>query len=70
MPEVKCLLAIEEIVQLYLDGKSTTEIARLANVTPRTINKYLALNKVERRPHGNWKRRYVVLALHKRKKKS
>lgn len=50
----------DEIIKLYLDGKSTTSIAKLANVSPRYIRMLLKENNVEMRPRGSWRRIYTV----------
>ncbi|MBJ8028566.1 LAGLIDADG family homing endonuclease [Bacillus cereus group sp. N21] len=46
------------MIKLYLEGESTSNIAKLANVSPRYIRMILADNKVERRARGSWKRKY------------
>lgn len=40
--------------------KSTTEIARLATVSPRYIRMLLKDNNVEMRARGSWKRKYKL----------
>ncbi|SIQ60718.1 LAGLIDADG-like domain-containing protein [Bacillus cereus] len=54
----KCKLSKYEITQLYAEGKSTSEIAILANVSARYIRMVLADNNVPRRAIGSWKRKY------------
>ncbi|MDZ5609781.1 LAGLIDADG family homing endonuclease [Bacillus pseudomycoides] len=54
----KCTLETAEMIKLYLEGESTSNIAKLANVTPRYIRMVLADNNVERRARGSWKRKY------------
>ncbi|BCC70878.1 hypothetical protein BCJMU51_2568 [Bacillus cereus] len=49
----KCKLSKSEITQLYTEGKSTSEIATLANVSARYIH-------VPRRAIGSWKRKYDI----------
>ena len=56
----KCTLEITEIIQMYEEGEKTVDIARRANVSTRYINSVLQQNKVERTPHGSWKRKYRV----------
>src|SRR5690625_4230977 len=56
----KRTLSTEEIIKLYKDGKSTTEIAKLANVSARYIRMILNEYKVAMRPRGSWKRKYKV----------
>ncbi|WP_203290201.1 LAGLIDADG family homing endonuclease [Metabacillus sp. cB07] len=55
----KCLLESEEVIRLYKDGKSTSEIAELAGVTAGSIRNILSKHDVEMRPRGSWKRKYV-----------
>lgn len=50
----------ERIIELYEEGKSTTELGKLANVSPRYIHMLLSDNNVEKRAHGSWKRKYRV----------
>ncbi|MCU5396499.1 helix-turn-helix domain-containing protein, partial [Bacillus toyonensis] len=54
----KCKLSKSEIIQLYAEGKSTSEIAILANVSARYIRMVLKDNNVPRRAIGSWKRKY------------
>jgi len=56
----KLTLEVEEIIKLYKDGHSTTEIAEKANVTSRYIRQLLNDNRVEMRPRGSWKRKYQL----------
>ncbi|PFC14061.1 LAGLIDADG family homing endonuclease [Bacillus cereus] len=56
----KCKLSKSEITQLYAEGKSTSEIATLANVSARYIRMVLTDNNVPRRAIGSWKRKYGI----------
>lgn len=56
----KRILETEKIIKLYLDGESTTEIAKLANVSSRYIRMLLKNNNVEMRARGSWKRKYTI----------
>lgn len=56
----KRTMSTEKIIALYKEGKSTTELGKLANVSPRYIRMLLNDNNVERRSHGSWKRKYTV----------
>ncbi|PDZ05526.1 endonuclease [Bacillus cereus] len=56
----KCKLSKYEITQLYAEGKSTSEIAILANVSARYIRMVLSDNNVPRRAIGSWKRKYDI----------
>ncbi len=56
----KCKLSKSEITQLYTEGKSTSEIATLANVSARYIRMVLTDNNVPRRAIGSWKRKYAI----------
>ncbi|OQR56704.1 LAGLIDADG family homing endonuclease [Bacillus sp. CDB3] len=56
----KCKLSKSEIIHLYTEGKSTSEIAMLANVSARYIRMVLADNNVPRRAIGSWKRKYDI----------
>ncbi|MFS0863835.1 endonuclease [Fredinandcohnia sp. 179-A 10B2 NHS] len=51
----KRTLEFEEIFRLYQEGKETSEIAELANVSARYIRKVLNNNNIEMRPFGSWK---------------
>ncbi|WP_130859943.1 LAGLIDADG family homing endonuclease [Gracilibacillus phocaeensis] len=53
-------LEINEIIKLYEDGESTTEIATIANVSSRYIRMLLKQHHVEMRPRGSWKRKYTL----------
>ncbi|WP_078553488.1 LAGLIDADG family homing endonuclease [Alkalihalobacterium alkalicellulosilyticum] len=52
------ILNDQEIIRLYKEGESTTQIAALANLTPRYIRLILSKNNIEKRPRGSWKRQY------------
>lgn len=54
----KCNLTDGEIVERYLSGESTTEIAKGSNVTPRTITRILTKLGVDRR--GTYSTKYEV----------
>ncbi|MED2801551.1 hypothetical protein P4244_29280, partial [Bacillus thuringiensis] len=56
----KCKLSKSEIMHLYTEGKSTSEIAVLANVSARYIRMVLSDNNVPRRAIGSWKRKYDI----------
>ncbi len=56
----KCKLSKSEITQLYAEGKSTSEIATLANVSARYIRMVLSDSNVPRRAIGSWKRKYDI----------
>lgn len=56
----KRTLEISEIIQLYQDGESTTEIAVMANISSRYVRLILQENNVEMRPRGSWKRKYTL----------
>ncbi|KAB2495896.1 endonuclease [Bacillus cereus] len=56
----KCKLSKSEIMHLYTEGKSTSEIAMLANVSARYIRMVLSDNNVPRRAIGSWKRKYDI----------
>ncbi|WP_342456714.1 LAGLIDADG family homing endonuclease [Bacillus methanolicus] len=58
--KIKRTLEIDEIIKLYLEGSSTTEIAKLSNVSPRYIRMILSDYKIGKRSFGNWKRRYKL----------
>ncbi|WP_446663275.1 LAGLIDADG family homing endonuclease [Geobacillus sp. CCR] len=57
---IKRTLEIDEIIKLYLEGASTTEIAKLSNVSPRYIRMILSDHNIEKRPFGSWKRKYKL----------
>lgn len=48
----KRTLEIDEMIKIYQEGLSTTEIAKLANVSPRYVRVVLTNNNVEKRPFG------------------
>jgi intein-encoded DNA endonuclease-like protein len=56
----KRTMEIEEMINLYLDGHGTKEIAELASVTPRYVRLVLSKNNIEKRPFGHWKRQYQL----------
>ncbi|TPV42230.1 LAGLIDADG family homing endonuclease [Bacillus dicomae] len=56
----KCKLSKSEIIHLYAEGKSTSEIAMLANVSARYIRMVLSDSNVPRRAIGSWKRKYDI----------
>ncbi|MEI4620158.1 endonuclease [Bacillus pfraonensis] len=56
----KCTLEKDEMIKLYLKGESTSNIAKLANVSPRYVRMVLTDNNVEKRARGSWKRKYNV----------
>lgn len=60
MGKNKRTLEIDEIVKLYQNGSSTTEISKLANISSRYVSKILSDQSVEKRPVGSWKRQYTV----------
>lgn len=60
MRKGKCLLSKEEIIKMYEMGKSTIEIADIADVSDRYIKMVLKNANVIMRKHGNWKRKYLV----------
>lgn len=53
-------ISTEKIISLYQEGKNTTEIAKLANVSSRYISMLLKENNVELRARGSWKRKYQL----------
>ncbi|MFD1849473.1 LAGLIDADG family homing endonuclease [Oceanobacillus bengalensis] len=55
---LKRTLSVEQIIQMYREGESTTVIAERANVSARYIRLILNENNVEMRPRGSWKRKY------------
>ncbi|WP_369770221.1 MULTISPECIES: LAGLIDADG family homing endonuclease [Geobacillus] len=57
---IKRTLEVDEIIKLYLEGASTTEIAKLSNVSPRYIRMILSDHNIEKRPFGSWKRKYKL----------
>lgn len=56
----KCKLSKPEIIHLYAEGKGTSEIAMLANVSARYIRMVLSDSNVPRRAIGSWKRKYNI----------
>ncbi|MEH7460297.1 LAGLIDADG family homing endonuclease [Bacillus sp. JJ1127] len=54
----KCLLEKAEMIKLYLEGESTSNIAKLANDSPRYVRMVLTDNNVKKRARGSWKRKY------------
>nr|WP_170958211.1 MULTISPECIES: LAGLIDADG family homing endonuclease [unclassified Bacillus (in: firmicutes)] len=54
----KCLLEKAEMIKLYLEGESTSNIAKLANVSPRYVRMVLTDNNIKKRARGSWKRKY------------
>ncbi|MGD6779381.1 LAGLIDADG family homing endonuclease [Sutcliffiella horikoshii] len=60
MPSRKITLDLPEIIKIYNDGMSTTEIAIAGNVSSRRITQILKKNNVELRPRGHWKRKYHI----------
>lgn len=60
MPSRKITLDLPEIIKMYNDGMSTTEIAIAGNVSSRRITQILKKNNVELRPRGHWKRKYHI----------
>lgn len=60
MPNRKITLDLPEIIKMYDDGMSTTEIAIAGNVSSRRITQLLKKNNVELRPRGHWKRKYQI----------
>ncbi|EHL72902.1 TPA: LAGLIDADG family homing endonuclease [Bacillus cereus] len=56
----KCKLSKAEIIHMYTEGESTSEIAMLANVSARYIRMVLSDSNVPRRAIGSWKREYDI----------
>lgn len=56
----KRTMEIDEMINLYQEGNSTTEIAKQANVSSRYVRLVLAENNIEKRPFGHWKRQYTL----------
>ncbi|PFD96144.1 hypothetical protein COE15_18235 [Bacillus cereus] len=48
------------MIKLYLEGESTSNIAKLANVTARYVRMVLTDNNVKKRTQGSWKRKYSL----------
>lgn len=53
-------MTVEEMIKQYNEGASTTEIANRANISARYVRLLLKENKVEMRPRGSWKRKYLL----------
>jgi hypothetical protein len=56
----KRTMEVEEMIKLYEQGKSTTEIALMANVTARYVRLILKDKEVEKRAFEHWKRVYAL----------
>lgn len=56
----KCKLSKAEIIHMYAEGESTSEITMLANVSARYIRMVLSDSNVPRRAIGSWKRKYDI----------
>jgi intein-encoded DNA endonuclease-like protein len=56
----KRTMEIPEMIKMYLNGNSTTEIGKMANVSSRYVNMVLTENNIEKRPFGHWKRQYQL----------
>ncbi|SDL69018.1 Homeodomain-like domain-containing protein [Sediminibacillus halophilus] len=56
----KCLLSVKDIIAMYKEGYSTSEIGKAAGVTPRYVRIILHANDVPLRPRGSWKRKYQL----------
>lgn len=56
----KRTLSINTIIKMYKEGKSTTEIAKLSNISSRYVRMLLKKNEVKMRSHGSWKRKYSL----------
>ncbi|MGG0277323.1 LAGLIDADG family homing endonuclease [Bacillus rhizoplanae] len=54
----KCTMEKAEMIKLYLEGSSTSDIANLANVSSRYVRMVLTDNNIEKRVRGSWKRKY------------
>nr|WP_240517671.1 helix-turn-helix domain-containing protein [Bacillus pseudomycoides] len=48
----KCTLEKAEMIKLYLEGESASNIAKLANVSARYVRMVLTDNNVEKRARG------------------
>jgi DNA-binding transcriptional regulator WhiA len=55
---VKRTMEFEEMIKLYQDGLSTTEIANLANVSPRYVRLILSDQNIEKRAFSSWVRKH------------
>ncbi|MBB5174530.1 intein-encoded DNA endonuclease-like protein [Texcoconibacillus texcoconensis] len=47
-----------EIINMYRDGYSTSEIGECANISARYVRQILTENNIPKRPRGHWKRKY------------
>jgi hypothetical protein len=56
----KRTMEIDDMIKLYEEGQSTTEIAAKANVTGRYVSLILKDKCVDKRPFGHWKRQYEL----------
>jgi len=56
----KRTLEVSEIIRLYQEGESTTNIAAKANISSRYVLMILKDNDVKLRPRGSWKRKYTL----------
>jgi hypothetical protein len=56
----KRTMEIDDMIKLYEEGNSTTEIAAKANVTARYVSSILKDKDVEKRAFGHWKRQYTL----------
>ncbi|MGY0691707.1 LAGLIDADG family homing endonuclease [Virgibacillus sp. FSP13] len=56
----KRTLGVDEIINLYKEGRGTTEIGKLANVSARYVQMLLKEHDVKMRPIGSWKRKYTL----------
>ncbi|MGG2065604.1 LAGLIDADG family homing endonuclease [Bacillus sp. S14(2024)] len=54
----KCMLEKAEMIKLYLEGSSTSDIANLANVSSRYVRMVLTDSNIEKSARGSWKRKY------------
>ncbi|MGG2092101.1 LAGLIDADG family homing endonuclease [Bacillus sp. S13(2024)] len=54
----KCMLEKAEMIKLYLEGSSTSDIANLANVSSGYVHMVLTDSNIEKRARGSWKRKY------------
>lgn len=56
----KCKLSKPEIIHLYAEGKGTSEIAMLANVSARYIRMVLSDKERAKARYRSWKRKYDI----------
>ncbi|WP_226034768.1 LAGLIDADG family homing endonuclease [Aquibacillus saliphilus] len=56
----KRTMEYSDMIQMYQDGYSTTDIGMLANVSARYVSSVLTKNNIQKRPHGSWKRQYQL----------